>query len=75
MYGALGGTTVTLGLGDLLFRGVTVTGFWLTNWLQSLGDQTGAMLGNLMRLLEQRVIMPHSGAAPLHLATCWFRSA
>ena len=28
VYGALGGTTVTVGLGDLLFRGVNVTGFW-----------------------------------------------
>ena len=62
MYGALGGTTVNLGLGDLLFRGVTVTGFWLTRWLQSLGAQTGPTLGKLMQLLEQRVIVPHAGA-------------
>ena len=28
VYGALGGTTITVGLGDILFRGVHVTGFW-----------------------------------------------
>ena len=28
VYGALGGTTSTVGLGDILFRGVHVTGFW-----------------------------------------------
>jgi len=28
VYGGLGGMPITLGLGDLLFRGVHVTGFW-----------------------------------------------
>ena len=55
---------MTLGLGDLLFRGVTVTGFWLTRWLEVLGSERAATLGKLMDLMAQGVIVPHSGRLP-----------
>ena len=56
---------MTLGLGDLLFRGVIVTGFWLTRWLEVLGDERAATLGKLMDLMAQGVIVPHSGESQM----------
>ena len=62
VYGALAGVTVTVGLGDLLYRNVIVTGFWLNVWLKSLGDKRAETLDKLMGLMAQGVIVPHSGA-------------
>lgn len=61
VYGALGGTTVTVGLGDLLFRGVHVTGFWLSTWLAELGPKSAEVLKSCMDLMAKGIIVPTAG--------------
>jgi hypothetical protein len=54
-----------VGLGDLLYRSVCITGFWVTEWLHGLGPDKLPTLAALMDLLAQGVILPHSGALPV----------
>ena len=63
VFGALGGITLDgIGLRDILFRGVIVTGFWLSRYLPSLGDERRRqVLGEVMQLLEDGVIKPKGG--------------
>ncbi|KAK9845268.1 hypothetical protein WJX81_001668 [Elliptochloris bilobata] len=62
VYGSLGGAESTVALMDLVYRGVTLKGFWLFPWLKSLSnEQRAEVLQQLMRLVAEGVVAPHSG--------------
>ena len=68
VFGALGGITLDgIGLRDIIFRGVIVTGFWLSRYLPSLSDERrGQVLGEVMQLLVDGVIRPKGGELQLY---------
>ncbi|CAL8467965.1 g7503 [Coccomyxa elongata] len=61
VYGSLSGMTATVGVGNLIFRNVNVTGFWMVKWVEQLGEARDEKLKDVMDLLEQGVIVPFSG--------------
>ena len=68
VFGALGGITLDgIGLRDILFRGVIVTGFWLSRYLPSLSDERRRqVLKEVMQLLVDGVIKPKGGELQLY---------
>ena len=47
---------------DLLFRDVTLRGFWIATWMHSMStEERGKVVADIMQLLEKKVIAPHSG--------------
>ena len=63
IYGAMDGLGATVGIPDILFRGVTLKGFWLMPWTNSKAPaDRDAVLQEVMDLLASKVIVPFSGA-------------
>lgn len=63
VYGAMGGIVSNgISVRDTLFRGVSVTGFWLNRFMQAL-DQAAKQqaLEAVMQLLANGVIKPRAG--------------
>ena len=59
VYGMLSGEPLPLHNGEMLFRGLTARGFWLTQWLQQTPPaQVAAMLGTLMQLMADGELTP-----------------
>lgn len=59
VYGLLGGEPLPLHNGEMLFRGLTVRGFWLTQWFQRTPpDQTATTLITLMQLMAEGELTP-----------------
>jgi NADPH2:quinone reductase len=59
-FGGLGGTTVgPIEVADLVFKGATIRGFWLTDWFRRTSSETVARtIGEVMTLLATRVLEP-----------------
>lgn len=52
VYGAISGKPLTLDAGALLFRGITVRGWWLSHWYRvATPAQIAALFGNLFPLI------------------------
>ena len=59
IYGMLSGEPLPLHNGEMLFRGLTVRGFWLTHWLQRMPPaQVAATLGTIMQLMVDGELAP-----------------
>ena len=60
VFGLLGGDRVMpLDIPDLLFKGATVRGFWLTNWFATRPpERVGAAIAELMTLMAQGIVVP-----------------
>lgn len=59
VYGMLSGRPLPLHNGEMLFRGLTARGFWLTHWLQQTPPaQVAATLGMLMQLMADGDLTP-----------------
>lgn len=61
LYGAMADFTFTAAIPDILFRNVSIRGFWLNQYLGSLGSRRDAVLKEAMDLMEQGVIEPYIG--------------
>ncbi|MDX1679870.1 MAG: 2-enoyl thioester reductase domain-containing protein [Akkermansiaceae bacterium] len=59
-YGAMGRKPVTIGNGQLIFKGITVTGLWVTRWLERAEDeQVREVYGQLAeRVAARRLVQP-----------------
>lgn len=55
-YGGLGGRAYNMGIGDLIFRGKTLTGFWLTRDLQVSPERTQKIITRSFENLAKGVI-------------------
>ncbi len=54
VYGMLSGEPIPVHSGELLFRGLTLRGFWLTHWFQATPPaHTVAVLSELMQLMAR----------------------
>ena len=59
LYGMLGGDPLPLHNGEMLFRGLTARGFWLSYWFRKTPPaQVAATLGNLMQLMAGGDLVP-----------------
>lgn len=59
IYGMLGSDPLPLHNGEMLFRGLTVRGFWLSHWFRSTPpDKVRATLSTLMDLIVQGHLIP-----------------
>ncbi len=59
VYGLLGGEPLPLHNGEMLFRGLTVRGFWLTQWFRRNDPaHVAATLGTLMQLMADGHLLP-----------------
>lgn len=59
VYGMLSHEPIPLHSGEMLFRGVTVKGYWLTHWLRATNPLKMAQtLGELMQLMAQGHLIP-----------------
>ena len=59
VYGMLGSEPLPLHNGEMLFRGLTVQGFWLSHWFRKTPPaQVAATLGNLMQLMAEGELVP-----------------
>lgn len=67
VYGMLSHEPIPLHSGEMLFRGTTVKGYWLTHWLQTTNPlRVAQTLGELMQLMAQgHLIPPVSATYPL----------
>jgi len=64
IYGLLGGEPLPLHNGEMLFRGLTVRGFWLTHWFQHTPpEQVQTTLRELMGLMAAGHLAPTVEAA------------
>lgn len=64
VYGILGGDPLPLHNGEMLFRGLTVRGFWLSHWFQhSPPDRVQPTLLALMQLMAEGRLIPPVEAA------------
>ena len=63
IYGAMKGREFTASIEDLLFRDVTIKGFWLGRWIESLSpaDRLAAFT-EVVTLLADGSLTPHTGA-------------
>lgn len=62
IYGAMAGMEAKFFIPDLLFRDVTLRGFWIATWMHSMStEERGKVVADIMQLLEKKVITPHSG--------------
>jgi NADPH:quinone reductase-like Zn-dependent oxidoreductase len=59
VYGALSMEPIPLEAGRLIFRGLTVKGFWLTDWFRSVPRETrDRTLGEISKLLASGQLVP-----------------
>ena len=59
VYGMLGSEPLPLHNGEMLFRGLTARGFWLSHWFRKTSPaQVAATLGNLMQLMAGGELVP-----------------
>ncbi|MBP6015808.1 MAG: zinc-dependent alcohol dehydrogenase family protein [Candidatus Promineofilum sp.] len=59
VYGMLSGEPLPLHNGEMLFRGLTARGFWLSHWLQQTPPaQVAATLGTLLGLMADGELTP-----------------
>lgn len=59
VYGLLSGQPSELNWGEMLFKGITVKGFWLTHWFRvTPPPQVATTLGELMGLMAQGHLTP-----------------
>lgn len=59
LYGMLGDQPLPLHNGEMLFRGLTARGFWLSHWFRATPPaQVAATLGTLMQLMAAGELMP-----------------
>lgn len=59
VYGMLSHEPIPLHSGEMLFKGVTVKGYWLTHWLQATNPiRVAQTLGELMQLMAQGHLVP-----------------
>jgi NADPH:quinone reductase-like Zn-dependent oxidoreductase len=59
VYGMLGSEPLPLHNGEMLFRGLTAQGFWLSHWFRKTPPtQVAATLGNLMQLMAEGELVP-----------------
>ena len=64
VYGLLGGEPLPLHNGEMLFRGLTVRGFWLTHWFQHTPpERVQPALRELMGLMATGPLVPPVEAA------------
>jgi len=62
IYGAMAGLGGSVGIPDILFRGVTIKGFWLVPWTNSKSsEERQKVLEDTMDLLAKGVMTPYSG--------------
>ena len=62
IYGAMGGLEFTGSVGDVLFRSVTVRGFWLNLYLGKLSaERKGAVFNEVVSWLADGTLVPNSG--------------
>ncbi|KAJ3052018.1 hypothetical protein HK097_006981 [Rhizophlyctis rosea] len=62
LYGVLEGLKASISASDLLFRNLTVKGFWLSTLLATLSqEELGGFIGEYIGLLAQGVVRPFSG--------------
>ena len=66
-YGAMGRKPVTIGNGQLIFKGLTVTGLWVSRWLEQAPIQeVRATYHELaQRVADGRIVQPVDGTHPL----------
>jgi mitochondrial enoyl-[acyl-carrier protein] reductase / trans-2-enoyl-CoA reductase len=62
LYGAMGGLDIVAGIPDILFRGVSVKGWWLAPYM---GGKTVAekdvVCAEILRLMTDGVVTPYAG--------------
>jgi len=59
VYGMLSHEPIPLHSGEVLFKGLTVKGYWLTHWLQATNPlRVAQTLGELMQLMAQGHLIP-----------------
>lgn len=70
-YGLLSGENCQVGAADLVFRGITLRGFWLMTWFQrSSREQVGAAYGDLLAMLAAgEITTPVEATYPLSKIT------
>ncbi|KAL4459109.1 hypothetical protein ABPG75_013974 [Micractinium tetrahymenae] len=61
IYGAMAAFSITVCIPDLLFRDVTLRGFWLNPYLLKAGERRGKILEEVMQLLADGVIETSGG--------------
>ena len=63
VYGAMGGIASTnISIRDTMFRGVSVTGFWLSRYMSSLSkERQRQVVTEVLELLEKGVLKPRTG--------------
>lgn len=63
VYGAMGGiVSNNISIRDTLFRGVSVTGFWLSRYMKTLGEVgTRKMIEEVIELLASGILKPRTG--------------
>lgn len=63
VYGAMGGIASTnISIRDTMFRGVSVTGFWLSRYLPALGAEgQRRVVTEVLELLEKGILKPRAG--------------
>jgi len=58
VYGVLSAAPIPLNSGELLFKGTTVRGFWLTYWFRRPPEQVSAVVMELMGLMAAGKLTP-----------------
>jgi mitochondrial enoyl-[acyl-carrier protein] reductase / trans-2-enoyl-CoA reductase len=62
IYGAMSGLTATFDIPSVLFRGVSIRGFWLIPYVDSLAkEEREKCMNDVMQLLADQVIVPYAG--------------
>ncbi|KAG7666616.1 hypothetical protein Ndes2526B_g04912 [Nannochloris sp. 'desiccata'] len=62
IYGAMSGLTAVFDIPSVLFRGVTIRGFWLIPYIDGLGkEERATYMQEVMQLLADQVIVPYAG--------------
>jgi NADPH:quinone reductase-like Zn-dependent oxidoreductase len=62
VYGLLSSLNVEVGISDLLFRGIKIHGFWMTQFVGQLSpDEFKELIGHTISMLSERVICPLIG--------------
>jgi NADPH:quinone reductase-like Zn-dependent oxidoreductase len=66
-YGMMSGEACRVSAGDLIFRGITVKGFWLASWFrQASSEQQQALFGDLIRKIAGgRLAAPIAATYPV----------
>ncbi|KAI8106698.1 hypothetical protein M9434_001352 [Picochlorum sp. BPE23] len=62
IYGAMSSLEMTVAIPDVLFRGVTVRGFWLVPYfVHAPVEKKRAMCNEIATMMEQGIIVPYAG--------------